>query len=173
MAKRWSSEARFKEDFVKRIVGLAAIFCSFSIFAFAAAPSDIADLVGTRATDAASKMQARGYRHVRSSTWWNDKTGTCVDVRVSFGRYSRIDQLKPSACGEASAGSPDLSNVPARALRACSRRADRYQSPREGTNVVKAAERTGPTWLLTIATRHYTLECTVTASGRVIRMDTK
>ena len=84
MAKRWSSEARFKEDFVKRIVGLAAIFCSFSIFAFAAAPSDIADLVGTRATDAASKMQARGYRHVRSSTWWNDKTGTCVDVRVSY-----------------------------------------------------------------------------------------
>jgi len=35
---------------VKRIVGLAAIFCSFSIFAFAAAPSDIVDLVGTRAT---------------------------------------------------------------------------------------------------------------------------
>ena len=159
---------------MKRILGLAAIFCSFSIFAFAAAPSDVADLVGTRATDAVSKMQARGYRHVRSSTWWNAKTGTCVDVRVSFGRYSRIDQLKPSACGQTSLASPpDLSKVPARALSACSRRADRYRSARGGASVVKAAKRTGPTWLLTMATRHYILKCTVTASGRVIRMDVK
>jgi len=42
----------------------------------------------------------------------------------------------------------DVSNVPARALRACSRRADRYRSARGGASVVKAAERTGPTWLL-------------------------
>ncbi|MBP1883234.1 NAD-dependent epimerase/dehydratase family protein [Sinorhizobium mexicanum] len=168
-------EGQSKENSVRRIFGLAAIFCSFSISAFAAAPNDIADLVGSRAADAESEMRARGYEHVGSySAWWNDETGTCVRVRVSNGRYSRIDRLKPSACGQTSAASPppDFSNVPARALRACSRRANRYQSPQGGASVVKAAERTGPTWLLTMATRHYILKCTVTGSGRVIRMET-
>ncbi|MBE1508337.1 hypothetical protein [Rhizobium viscosum] len=161
---------------MKRIIGLGDIFCSFSISALAAAPGDIADLVGSRAADAASKMQARGYHHVRSDNiWWNDKTGICVNVHLSNGRYSRIDRLRPSACGRTSAGLPasELGNIPARALRACGRRADRYRSARGGTNVVEAAEQTGPTWLLTMAIPHYVLKCTVTPSGRVIRMDVK
>ncbi|MBB3660561.1 hypothetical protein FHX15_005832 [Rhizobium sp. BK650] len=158
---------------MRSILGFATIFWSFSISAFAAAPNDIADLVGSRAKGSESEMQERGYEHV-GSTWWNDETGTCVGVHVENGRYARIDRLKPSACGQTSLASPpDLSKVPPRALSACSRRADRYRSARGGASVVKAAKRTGPTWLLTMATRHYILKCTVTASGRVIRMDVK
>ena len=84
---------------MRSTLGFATIFCSFSISAFAAAPSDIADLVGSRATRAESEIRARGYEHV-GSTWWNDETGTCVTVHVENGRYSRIDRVKPSTCGQ-------------------------------------------------------------------------
>lgn len=128
-----------------------------------------------------SRWFVRGARRIRDTgawlrtsrgTWWNHETGTCVRMHLQNGRYSRIDRLKPSACGQTSPASPqDVSSIPARALRACSRRDDRYRSARGGASVVRAAERTGPTWLLTMSTRHYILKCTVTASAREIRME--
>src|SRR5690349_1943252 len=88
--------------------------------AFAKAPADIADLVGSRAPGAESEMQARGYENVKNNTWWNGGTNTCVRVHVSQGKYSGITQVKPSACGQGTAAvecPPDLSQ------------ADLYQHP--------------------------------------------
>lgn len=152
---------------------VAAILCLSSIPAIAAAPGDIADLVGARAAGAESEMQARGYEDAGgNNTWWNAEKRTCVKVRVSNGRYSSIDSLSASACNQSAATSaPASGNVPQSALAACSSRADAYQNARKGTSVVNGAQRAGPNWVLTMATGTYSSKCTVTGSGRVISMD--
>ncbi|WP_025661511.1 hypothetical protein [Rhizobium sp. IBUN] len=84
--------------------------------AFAKSPSDIADLVGSRAAGAESEMQARGYVDVGgNNTWWNADKKQCVKVRVSQGRYASISQIKASSCGQKATGAmkcpPDLSQA--------------------------------------------------------------
>ena len=145
----------------------------------AKSPADIADLVGARAAGAESEIQARGYDNVKNNIWWNGATGTCVRVRVSNGRYSAIDTLKPNACGQksssrnaASAGKPAVQgSAPLAAVNACMQRADEFQNARRGTSVASGAERAGPNWVLTMATGQYTSKCTVSGSGRIVSMD--
>ncbi|WP_442579557.1 hypothetical protein ACSBOB_29375 [Mesorhizobium sp. ASY16-5R] len=141
--------------------------------ALANAPADIADLVGARAAGAESEIQARGYDNVNNNVWWNGATGTCVKVHVSNGKYSKIDTLKPSDCGQGgdAAGGGSSGDVPQAALNACSKRADEYQNAASGTSVVNGAERAGANWLLTMSTGTYTSKCTVTGSGKVVSID--
>lgn len=145
----------------------------------AAAPADIADLVGARAAGAESEMQARGYEDGGgNNTWWNAATGTCARVHVSQGHYSRIDTLATSDCSQAgtaqgqaqSLGSASSGGqVPQAALDACSQRADEFQNVAAGTSVPQGAERDGPNWRLKMATgAQYKSTCTVTGSGRVV-----
>ena len=62
--------------------------------ALADTPDDIVDLLGARAPGAETQMLARGYADVGGNNiWWNAKTGVCVKVHVSQGRYKTIDML--------------------------------------------------------------------------------
>lgn len=94
-------------------IALAALI---PLAAFAKSPSDIADLVGSRAAGAESEMQARGYVDVGgNNTWWNADKKQCVKVRVSQGRYASISEIKASSCGQNATGTqkcpPDLSQA--------------------------------------------------------------
>lgn len=78
-----------------------ALACSFllaSTAAFAQAPTDIADLVGTRGSSGEMELEARGYDYVRGNLWFNARTKACVRIRTSEGRYASIDTVGVSAC---------------------------------------------------------------------------
>ncbi|KRB62612.1 hypothetical protein ASE04_00015 [Rhizobium sp. Root708] len=155
------------------------VLATLSAPVLAKSPTDIADLIGARAAGAESEIQARGYDNVKNNIWWNGATGTCVRVHVSNGRYSAIDTLKPSACGQKgssgtapSGGKPAVQGtVPQAALSACVQRADEFQNARRGASVATGAERSGPNWVLTMGTGQYTSRCTVSGSGRVVSID--
>jgi len=143
--------------------------------ALAQTPDDIVDLLGTRAPGAESQMQARGYVDASgNNTWWNEKTGVCVKVHVSQGRYKTIDILPDADCGvkameESDTASPREASQAA--MDACMDAADEYQNEETGTSVVKHAKRSGENWVLTMNTLGRTSHCTVTQAGNVIAMD--
>lgn len=162
---------------MKASVIVAAAIVLSAATAHAAPPSDISDLVGARAAGAESEMQARGYEDVGgNNTWWNAASGSCAKVHVSNGRYSRIDKLKPSQCGQhGKPSAPSAASVPGEApqaaVKACMRSADQFQNAKAGTSVASGAQRAGPNWVLTMATGTYTSKCTVTGSGKIVSMD--
>lgn len=143
--------------------------------AFAEPPDDIVDLLGARAPGAENQMQVRGYVDVGgNNTWWNEKTGVCVKVHVSQGRYKAIDMLPDGDCGmkameESDAAAPREASQAA--MDACMNAADEYQKEETGTSVVKHAKRSGENWVLIMDTLGHTSHCTVTQAGNVIAMD--
>ena len=152
----------------------AAVLALIALPALADPPDDIIDLLGARAPGAETQMQARGYVDIKNNTWWNDKTGICVKVHVSQGRYSTIDMLPSVDCGKLAGGSgaSGLPHEPSKAaMDACMNSADEYQSEEVGTSVVKHVGRSGENWVLTMDTLGHTSHCTVTQSGEIIAMD--
>ncbi|GLK42816.1 MULTISPECIES: hypothetical protein [Novosphingobium] len=85
--------------------GLALVLAGQA--ALAQAPSELSDLVGSRAPGAETQMKARGYDLVntqkgddRSYTiWWNGDKRQCVTVATMNGRYDSITDTLPADCG--------------------------------------------------------------------------
>jgi hypothetical protein len=109
--------------------------------ALADTPDDIVDLLGARAPGAETQMQTRGYADVGGNNiWWNAKTGVCVKVHVSQGRYKTIDMLPDGDCGmkameESDAAAPGEPSKAA--VDACMNSADEYQEEPDGSSVMK------------------------------------
>ncbi len=154
---------------------IAAALALMAAPALAQTPSDLTDLVGARGAGGETQMLARGYADVGGNNiWWNAKTGVCVKVHVSQGRYKTIDMLPDGDCGmkameESDAAAP---GEPSRAaVDACMNSADEYQEEPEGSSVMKHAKRSGANWVLTMDTGGDTSHCTVTDAGEIIGMD--
>ncbi|MEP9390277.1 hypothetical protein [Mesorhizobium sp. KR9-304] len=153
---------------------LTAFLVASALPALADPPGDILDLLGARAPGAENQMQARGYVAVKNNDWWNEKTGVCVRVHVSQGRYQTIDMLSPIDCGMKAAeeSDGDAPTEPSRAaMDACMNSADALQEEETGSSVVKHAKRSGKNWVLTMSTLGRASHCTVTQAGEVITMD--
>ena len=85
-----------------------------SILAYAAFPAlvlaqnapDVADLVGARGAGGETQLLARGYesrggnvvRDTRYVFWWNARTGRCISVATTDGRYSAITAVPAENC---------------------------------------------------------------------------
>jgi hypothetical protein len=143
--------------------------------ALADAPDDIVDLLGAQAPGAETQMQARGYADAGgNNTWWNEKTGICVKVHVSQGRYKTIDMVSDADCSikamkEGEAAAPREPSQAA--MDACMNAADASDEEETGASIVKGAKRSGENWVLTMGTPGRNVHCTVTQSGNVIGMD--
>lgn len=69
-------------------------------------PSDVADLVGTRAAGGETQLEARGYafvtvntvRDTKWSLWWSDRQRQCIQVATNDGRYSAIQRVPEANC---------------------------------------------------------------------------
>jgi hypothetical protein len=83
--------------------------------AWAAPPSDLADLVGARGSSGEQEMQSRGYTNVtmRQGTqyWWNGARSSCVGIRVANGRYASVDAVSASRCGQQAASTGQKAEV--------------------------------------------------------------
>ncbi len=83
--------------------------------AWAAPPSDLADLVGARGSSGEQEMQNRGYTNVTMSRgtqyWWNAGRGSCVGIRVANGRYASVDSVSASRCGQQAAAGGQKAEV--------------------------------------------------------------
>lgn len=83
--------------------------------AWAAPPSDLADLVGARGSSGEQEMQNRGYTNVTMSRgtqyWWNAGRGSCVGIRVANGRYASVDAVSASRCGQQAAAAGQKAEV--------------------------------------------------------------
>lgn len=89
----------------------AAALCAVSILCAglpstatrAAPPSELRDLVGSRAAGAEDAMTARGYRIAKqnglTNYWWNSARNQCVRVVAYNGRYDAVDTASDSDCG--------------------------------------------------------------------------
>ena len=74
---------------------------------------DLQDLIGARGRDGEYQMQHRGYTHVRTdksddsaySFWTDNRSGRCVQVRTTDGRYASIVHTPDADCGTAMAAS--------------------------------------------------------------------
>jgi hypothetical protein len=74
----------------------------------AAAPSNLADLVGAKGAGGETQLEARGYvlHHAAEADdgkytyWWNASRKDCVRVLTSDGRYSAIKSTTASDCGQ-------------------------------------------------------------------------
>ncbi|MEW9804826.1 hypothetical protein ABUE31_02350 [Mesorhizobium sp. ZMM04-5] len=154
---------------------LAMALSLIALPALADTPDDILDLLGARAAGAETQMQARGYAEAGSGNiWWNEKTGICVKVQVSQGRYKAIDMLPDRDCGRKAAEQSDAAapRSPSQAaMDACMNGADDYQEVADGSSIVKHARRSGENWILTMDTSGRTSHCTVTQAGDVIGME--
>ncbi len=92
--------------------------------ALAAAPSDIADLVGARASGGETQMEARGYTLHHASPgegksftyWWHGGKKNCVRVTTEEGRYAAIRSESNSECGHKSGDNTAAIAVGAAAL---------------------------------------------------------
>ena len=97
-------------SFPIKIIALTASVSLMTAPVMAAAPSDLADLVGQRGSSAESQLEARGYslHHAsqgddRSYTyWWNSSKKKCVRVTTEDGRYAEIKSEGASDCGQKS-----------------------------------------------------------------------
>lgn len=95
----------------RQFVGSAAIFALLfgaSAPAFARPPSDVSDLVGSRAPGGETQMQSRGYTMAKfkggAQYWWNSGTRTCARIVVANGRYASVDKTDASDCGHSDSG---------------------------------------------------------------------
>lgn len=78
--------------------------------AIAATPSDLSDLVGSRAAGGETQLEARGYTLHHASAgddksyayWWNGSAKKCVRVTTEQGRYSNIKSESSAECGQKS-----------------------------------------------------------------------
>jgi len=83
-----------------------------------AAPRDVDDLLGTRASSGDDELEDRGYRYRREmrvrdtviSYWWNSRRGACIAVTTEDGRYEAIKEQPESMCGEDHGNSRGPSN---------------------------------------------------------------
>ena len=70
------------------------------------------DLIGASGTDGEAQMQHRGYTHVRTemsddsaySFWKDNRSGHCVQVRTTDGRYASIVHTPDADCGDGDGG---------------------------------------------------------------------
>ncbi|MCH7330628.1 hypothetical protein [Acinetobacter modestus] len=91
---------------------ISIILISFSTFA-QAAPNDLKDLVGSRASSGESVLQSKGYKFIKSekgddriwSYWYQASTNNCITVATVNGRYDAITE-SPMDCRE----SPKIHN---------------------------------------------------------------
>lgn len=162
-------------------------------------PPELADYVGARAGQASGGLDALGYVNVNGSYWWNAAEAVCVHMPVSQGRFTSVDVVEPSACGQkvhaktgAGAGCPsDVSEanrylypdcdkpkpaaasggIPPAAMSACMASADSYQNVTPGTSMVSNGHKKGENWVLSMASGTYRSTCTVSAKGKVIDMN--
>jgi len=73
------------------------------------------DLIGASGRDGEAQMQHRGYTHVRTeksddsaySFWKDNRSGHCVQVRTTDGRYDSIVYSPAADCVEGSGGEED------------------------------------------------------------------
>ena len=73
---------------------------------------DLQDLIGARGRDGEYQMQHRGYTHVRTdksddsaySFWTDNRSGRCVQVRTTDGRYASIVYAPSTDCTENGGG---------------------------------------------------------------------
>ncbi len=80
---------------------------------------DVADLVGARGAGGETQLLARGYesrgghvvRDTRFVFWWNERTGRCISVATTDGRYSAITAIPAANCD--SGRDPQRAEVPA------------------------------------------------------------
>lgn len=71
-----------------------------------AAPRDVDDLVGIRASSGERELEDRGYKLVKSdkgddriwSNWWNGSKHKCITVVTRDGRYDSITDTMPADC---------------------------------------------------------------------------
>ena len=69
---------------------------------------DLQDLIGAHGRDGEYQMQHRGYTHVRTdksddsaySFWTDNRSGRCVQVRTTDGRYASIVYSPDSDCSD-------------------------------------------------------------------------
>ncbi|MBK6590405.1 MAG: hypothetical protein IPG22_19155 [Acidobacteria bacterium] len=77
------------------------------------APSDVADLVGTKASGGESDLKSRGYRFIKTSkggdrsysNWWKSSSSTCLTVATFNGRFDTIVSGPAEDCRTGSGGS--------------------------------------------------------------------
>lgn len=70
------------------------------------------DLIGASGRDGEAQMQHRGYTHVRTeksddsaySFWTDNRSGHCVQVRTTDGRYASIVHTPDADCGDGDGG---------------------------------------------------------------------
>lgn len=86
-------------------------------------PTDVADLVGARASSGETQLRNRGYRFVKSekgedriwSNWWSRSKSVCLNVVTMNGRYNSIMSTPPSDCNQSGSNGggsmPGLSKV--------------------------------------------------------------
>ncbi|GFE73706.1 hypothetical protein [Novosphingobium sp. TCA1] len=80
--------------------------------AMAQAPSDLADLVGSRAAGGEQALESRGYVHINStkgddrtwSNWWKSSSKRCVTVATMDGRFNAITSTLPADCNQKASG---------------------------------------------------------------------
>lgn len=94
---------------MRRGLFLVLVTAIFSIAAFAQfAPSDVSDLIGSRASSGENELRSRGYRNVRGNKsnnrsytyWWNSGRSACILVTTYDGRYESIVGTNASECGQ-------------------------------------------------------------------------
>lgn len=84
----------------------AAIAACLAAPAFAQTAPDVADLVGARAAGGETQLLSRGYearqsrvvRDQRFTFWWNGRSGRCISVSTTGGRYAAIVPVPAENC---------------------------------------------------------------------------
>ena len=111
---------------MKRLLALALTLASYAL----SAPADLAaqqpvrnlgDLVGARGRDGETQLNSRGYQFVRgeqagdsSYTFWREpRSGRCVSVRTTDGRYAAIVYTADADCKEEQAAAKAPAPPPA------------------------------------------------------------
>ena len=83
--------------------------------ALAQTAPDVADLVGARGAGGETQLLARGYESRMSNLvgdtryvfWWNARTGRCISVATTDGRYSAITTVPAANCDNGRGGGED------------------------------------------------------------------
>ncbi len=75
-------------------------------------PSDVSDLVGSRASSGESVLRSRGYRFIKTtksddrsySNWWKSSNRTCITIATVEGRYDTIVTSPAPDCNQSAGG---------------------------------------------------------------------
>lgn len=94
---------------------LALAATALPLSAAAQSAPDVADLVGARGSSGETQLLARGYesrggnvvRDTRFVFWWNARTGRCISVATTDGRYSAITAVPAANCDNDRGGEQD------------------------------------------------------------------